>query len=57
MILSAFTLFHVLLSLAGIGSGFVVLYGLLHSQRLDRWDYVLPDHHRGHEHNRLPLPG
>ena len=37
MVLSVFTLFHVLLSLAGIGSGFVVLYGLLHSQRLDRW--------------------
>jgi hypothetical protein len=37
MILSAFTLFHVLLSLVGIGSGFVVLYGLLHSKRLNRW--------------------
>jgi hypothetical protein len=37
MILSAFTLFHVLLSLVGIGSGFVIVYGLLTSQRLDRW--------------------
>ena len=27
MILSAFTMFHVVLSLIGIGSGFVVLYG------------------------------
>jgi hypothetical protein len=37
MILSAFTLFHVLLSLIGIGSGFVVMYGLLTSKRLDGW--------------------
>jgi hypothetical protein len=32
MILTAFTLFHVLLSLVAIGSGFVVLYGLLTSK-------------------------
>jgi hypothetical protein len=37
MILGAFTLFHVLLSLIGIGSGFVVAYGLLTSKRLDNW--------------------
>lgn len=37
MILSAFTLFHVILSLIGIGSGFVVVYGLLASKRLDGW--------------------
>ena len=37
MILSAFTLFHVVLSLVGIGSGFVVVYGLLTSKRLDGW--------------------
>src|SRR6202011_4863284 len=37
MILSIFTLFHVALSLAGIGSGFVVLAGLLTSKRLDGW--------------------
>jgi len=35
MILSAFTMFHVVLSLIGIGSGFVVLYGLITSKRLD----------------------
>ena len=33
--LSAFTLFHVVLSLVGIGSGFVVLCGLLTSKRFD----------------------
>jgi hypothetical protein len=35
MILSAFTLFHVALSLVGIGAGVVVAYGLLTSKRLD----------------------
>jgi hypothetical protein len=37
MILSAFTLFHVLLSLIGIGSGFIVVFGMFASQRLDGW--------------------
>jgi hypothetical protein len=35
--LVAFTLFHVFLSLVGIGTGLVVLKGLLTSQRYDRW--------------------
>lgn len=34
---SMFTLVHVLISLAGIGSGFVVLIGMLNSQRRDGW--------------------
>jgi hypothetical protein len=37
MTTSTFTLLHVLISLVGIGSGLVVLYGLLTAQRLDRW--------------------
>ena len=37
MLLSAFTFFHVVLSLVGIGAGFVVVYGLLASKRLDGW--------------------
>jgi hypothetical protein len=37
MLLSAFTFFHVVLSLVGIGTGFVVVYGLLASKRLDGW--------------------
>ena len=37
MILSAFTFLHVVISLVGIGSGFVVVYGLLASKRLDGW--------------------
>src|SRR5258708_29945627 len=40
MILSAFTFFHVVLSLVGIASGFVVVYGLLNSKRFDGWTAV-----------------
>jgi hypothetical protein len=32
-----YTLVHVLISLAGIGSGFVVMFGLLTGKRLDAW--------------------
>jgi hypothetical protein len=38
--MSPFTIFHVLLSLAGILSGMVVLYGLLTAKRLDGWTTV-----------------
>jgi hypothetical protein len=34
---STFTLLHVLISLVGIGSGLVVMYGLINSKRLNRW--------------------
>jgi hypothetical protein len=37
MILTLFTLAHVVISLIGIVSGAVVLVGLLHAQRLDGW--------------------
>jgi hypothetical protein len=37
MTLSTFTLFHVVLSLVGIASGFIVVYGLLAGKRLDAW--------------------
>lgn len=37
MTTSTFTFLHVLISLVGIGSGLVVLYGLLISNRLNRW--------------------
>ena len=39
--LSTFTLIHVIISLAGIGSGFIVMYGLLNSKRLDGWTAIL----------------
>jgi hypothetical protein len=34
---STYTLIHVLISLVGIGSGLVVVFGLLSGKRLDRW--------------------
>jgi hypothetical protein len=40
MTTATYTLVHVLISLAGIGSGFVVMYGLLTGQRLDRWNAI-----------------
>jgi hypothetical protein len=40
MSLSTFTLVHVLLSLAGIGTGFIVLFGLLNGKRLDGWTAI-----------------
>ena len=37
MNLETFTLIHVLISLVGIASGIVVMYGFFTNQRLDRW--------------------
>ena len=37
MTLETYTFVHVLISLVGIGSGFVVLFGLLTGRRLDGW--------------------
>jgi len=38
--LSALTIFHVILSLIGIASGFVVVYGFFTSQRLPTWTNI-----------------
>ncbi|HEV2989756.1 MAG TPA: hypothetical protein VG759_15035 [Candidatus Angelobacter sp.] len=38
--LQAFTVIHVSISLAGIVSGLVVMYGFFTNQRLDRWTVV-----------------
>ena len=40
MSLPTFTLLHVLISLAGIASGIVVMYGFLSNKRLDGWTAV-----------------
>lgn len=40
MTTSTFTLLHVLISLTGIGSGFIVVYGLLTGKRLDGWTAI-----------------
>ena len=40
MILNALTIFHVALSLVGIGSGVVAIYGLLKAKTPGRWTQV-----------------
>ena len=40
MSLETFTLIHVLISLAGIASGTIVMYGFLTNRTLDRWTAV-----------------
>jgi hypothetical protein len=40
MSLETFTLIHVLISLAGIASGFIVMYGFLTNRRFDHWTEV-----------------
>src|ERR1700721_2547725 len=40
MTLATFTLFHVVLSLVGIATGFIVVYGLLAGKRLDAWTAI-----------------
>jgi hypothetical protein len=40
MTTSTFTLVHVLISLVGIASGFVVMYGLLTEKRLNGWTAI-----------------
>ena len=37
MSLSTYTLLHVVISLFGIGTGLVVLFGMLNSKRLNGW--------------------
>jgi hypothetical protein len=37
---SAYTLIHVVISLIGIASGFIVLFGIFNAKRLDRWTTV-----------------
>ena len=38
--MTTFTFVHVVISLVGIGSGFVVVYGLIAGKRLDLWTAV-----------------
>src|SRR5437588_9844694 len=40
MTTSTFTLVHVLLSLAGIGTGFIIVYGMLTRKRLGGWTAI-----------------
>jgi hypothetical protein len=38
--LAAFTLLHVIISLAGLGSGFIVVWGFFNDKRLDGWTAI-----------------
>jgi len=38
--LPVFTLFHVIISLIGIGSGFIVMFGMLNAKSLPRWTAI-----------------
>jgi len=38
--MTPFTFFHVLISLIGIGSGFIVVFGLMAGKRLDSWNGI-----------------
>lgn len=40
MTLSTFTLFHVVISLVGIASGLIVVYGLMTGKRFDGWTAI-----------------
>jgi hypothetical protein len=40
MSIETYTLLHVVISLVGIGSGVVVMWGLLYGKRLDSWTAV-----------------
>ena len=44
-----------LLSLAGMGTGFMVVYGILTWKWLDSWTAIFPGHHRFNEPDRTPL--
>ena len=46
---------HVIISLVGIATGFVVMKGMLASQRLDGWTAAVPGYHRADQPDRLRL--
>jgi hypothetical protein len=55
MSLQIFTLIHVLISLAGIASGIVVLYGFLTNKKLDKWTAVFLGATALTSFNRVPV--
>jgi hypothetical protein len=44
---------HVVLSLAGIGSGFIVVFGLIAAKRLDGFDRAVSREYGGDELDRV----
>ena len=56
MILNALTIFHVALSLVGIGSGVVAIYGLLKAKTPGRRTQGFPGHDGGNKPYRFLVP-
>ena len=55
MILQIYTMVHVLISLLGIFTGLIVLFGMLAGKRLDGWTKLVSDNDPCHERDRLLL--
>ena len=53
---ATYTLLHVLISLIGIGSGFIVLLRVLHRQAARSLEFDFSGHHRGDQRHRLRFP-
>ena len=53
--IGAFTVFHVILSLVGIGSGFVAVFGLINESAAASVDRAFSDHHDSHQRDWIPV--
>ena len=56
MSLSTFTTVHVIISLVGIGSGFIVIFGMLSRQTAERLDRAVSVDHGTDQRDRLGFP-
>ena len=56
MSLATYTLIHVIISLIGIGSGLIVLFGMFGGKRLDRHDRAFSCDHCPDQPDRIRLP-
>jgi len=54
--MTTFTFVHVVISLVGIASGLVVLFGLLTGKWLDGWTALFSAGHRGDQPDRFGFP-
>jgi hypothetical protein len=53
--MATFTLVHVLLSLVGIATGFVVVFGLITAKQLDRWTAAFFFDHGSYQLDRISV--
>ncbi len=54
--MTPFTFFHVLISLIGIGSGFIVVFGMIAGKRVRFLERHFSHHHRAHQRHRFLFP-